>query len=55
MPASPAISSTRIAALDVLRGVAILGILVLNVTGYGLPYAAYDDPSVWGGSSGASR
>jgi uncharacterized protein len=54
MPAATAPVPARIAALDVLRGVAILGILLLNVTGYGLPYVAYDDPSVWGGATGAS-
>src|SRR5690606_28317135 len=37
----------RIGLLDVTRGIAVLGILLLNITGFGLPYA-YDDPTQWG-------
>lgn len=40
----------RIVALDVLRGVAVLGILILNIVGFGLPYA-YEMP-LTGGASG---
>jgi uncharacterized protein len=42
----------RIEAVDVLRGVAILGILLLNVLGWGLPWTAVSNPSAWGGSTG---
>lgn len=48
-PASPAISdaaSARIAALDVVRGVAVLGILAANIIGLGQPMAA----AVWPGA-----
>jgi len=38
--------------LDTTRGIAVLGILLLNITGFGLP-SAYDDPTVWGGDSPA--
>lgn len=41
----------RIGLLDVTRGIAVLGILLMNVTGMGLPYA-YDDPTIWGIESG---
>src|SRR5262245_17025199 len=40
----------RIELLDTTRGVAVLGILLMNITGLGLPYA-YDDPTVWGAES----
>lgn len=40
----------RIGMLDTMRGIAVLGILLLNITGFGLPYA-YDNPTVWGADS----
>jgi uncharacterized protein len=40
----------RIGMLDTMRGIAVLGILMMNITGFGLPNA-YDDPTVWGGDS----
>lgn len=40
--------SPRIVALDFIRGVAILGILLLNISGFGLPSAAYLNPA-WRG------
>ena len=36
--------SLRIEALDVLRGFAVLGILLLNIIGFGLPSSAYFNP-----------
>ncbi|MFE8115522.1 DUF418 domain-containing protein YeiB [Brenneria goodwinii] len=47
MPANPT-SSPRIATLDFARGVAVLGILLLNITAFGLPKAAYLNPA-WQG------
>lgn len=47
---APIAGDDRIQLLDVTRGVAVLGILLMNITGLGLPYA-YDDPTVWGGES----
>lgn len=35
-----------------LRGVALLGILLMNVQNMGLPGAAYDNPQAWGGATG---
>jgi len=35
-------------ATDVLRGTAVLGILLLNIVAMGLPHWAYDDPTVFG-------
>ena len=47
----PTKQKSRINALDVIRGIALLGILLMNINGMGLPYA-YSDPSVSGGSEG---
>lgn len=35
----------RYHALDFIRGCAILGILLLNIVGFGLPSAAYLNPA----------
>lgn len=43
-PAGPTREGQRIVALDVLRGVAILGILPVNVLSFGLPAAVIEDP-----------
>jgi uncharacterized protein len=43
---SPVKQSERIALLDSLRGIAILGILLVNIRGFGLPYPAIIDPAV---------
>ena len=42
----PTLGNARIASLDVLRGVAVLGILLLNVRTFALPAAAYSSPAV---------
>jgi uncharacterized protein len=34
----------RVGSVDVLRGVAVLGILMMNITAFGLPSAAYVNP-----------
>lgn len=50
---APTQKSQRINSIDVLRGVSLLGILLMNITGFGL-YNAYMDPTVNGGSEGWS-
>ena len=45
---SPLTQSERIEALDILRGIAVLGILLMNIVGFGLPWA-YENPTVAGG------
>ena len=52
-PLAPTEREERIGMLDTTRGIAVLGILIMNVTGFGLPQA-YDDPTNWGGSEGAN-
>jgi len=37
--------------IDALRGFAVLGILLMNIVGLGLPFAAYSDPSIIGNQS----
>jgi uncharacterized protein len=49
----PTRSAERIGLLDTTRGVAVLGILLMNITEFGLPNA-YDDPTNWGGADGAN-
>ena len=48
----PVSSGERIQALDITRGIALLGILLLNITGFGLGPSAYWNPAVAGGDSG---
>lgn len=49
--AAPVNQSERIVILDALRGIAILGILLMNIPGFALPDPVIHDPSVlneWG-------
>jgi uncharacterized protein len=45
VPAGP---GRRIVALDGLRGVAVIGILLMNVAAFAMPFAAYDNPAAYG-------
>ena len=49
MGLSEAAPSARIEALDALRGVAVAGIVPLNVIAFAMPAAAYINPRVYGG------
>jgi uncharacterized protein len=42
----------RIESLDVLRGLAVLGILVMNIQSFAMPSAAYDNPATFGNLDG---
>ena len=42
----------RIDSVDTLRGFSLLGILLLNIVSFGLPFAAYMNPAVAGGADG---
>lgn len=48
---NPTQRKARINSLDVIRGIALLGILLMNINGMGLPFS-YSDPTVAGGSDG---
>jgi uncharacterized protein len=52
--AGPALGVERIGAMDVLRGVAVLGILLMNITAFALPFAANFDPTLGGGHTGVN-
>jgi uncharacterized protein len=44
----------RIVPLDVLRGVALLGILLMNIRAFSMVWAAYDNPTAYGDLHGAN-
>ncbi|WP_404333951.1 DUF418 domain-containing protein [Sphingomonas sp. MMS12-HWE2-04] len=49
----PLAPAARLPALDLVRGVAVLGILLLNIVSFAMPQAAYDNPRAYGGWHGA--
>ena len=50
--AKPVATGARIASLDVLRGFALLGILVMNIQLFAMPEAAYQNPTAFGDLTG---
>lgn len=50
--AGPVFQAERHTTLDTLRGFALLGILLMNIVGFGLHVSAYDNPAAAGGSTG---
>ncbi len=48
----PVLAEDRIHSVDALRGFSLLGILLLNIVSFGLPFAAYMSPAVYGGAEG---
>ena len=48
--AGPVSAAERLLSLDTLRGVAVMGILVMNVYAFAMPLAAYYNPLIMGGS-----
>lgn len=51
-PLAPVAAPQRLEAVDILRGFAVLGILVINIEFFGLPEALFFNPSVAGGFEG---
>lgn len=54
MHAAPVDLSERIESLDVLRGFAVLGILIMNIQSFSMIGAAYANPTAYGDLSGAN-
>ncbi|MDR3618474.1 MAG: DUF418 domain-containing protein [Paludisphaera borealis] len=48
---APVKASDRLFSVDALRGFALLGILAMNIVGFGWPGAAYSDPTRAGGGT----
>src|SRR4029078_6636288 len=56
MPQSAPVPETaRVTSIDVLRGVALLGILLMNIQSFSLPGDAYLNPSAYGDLTGINR
>jgi len=51
----PVTEAARIGSLDVLRGFAVLGILVMNIQSFSMIGAAYMNPYAYGDMTGANR
>jgi uncharacterized protein len=45
-------SPSRVQSLDLVRGVAVMGILLLNIIAFAMPEAAYVNPHAYGGAEG---
>ena len=52
--AVPTIPGERLRSLDVLRGFAVLGILIMNIQSFSMISAAYINPTAYGDLSGAN-
>ena len=50
--ASASPSAPRIATLDFVRGIAVMGILTMNIIAFAMPEGAYTNPRAYGGESG---
>ncbi|MEO1021884.1 MAG: DUF418 domain-containing protein [Bacteroidota bacterium] len=50
----PTLEKERIQSLDILRGIAILGILIMNIQGFAMPGAAYLNPTAFGDLTGVN-
>lgn len=49
---APVTKAARVESLDILRGVAVFGILMMNITAFGLLGQSYGNPQVDGGATG---
>lgn len=53
-PFAPLKPTDRIQSLDIMRGIVLLGILIMNINAMGLMDLAYEDPTIAGGAAGWS-
>jgi uncharacterized protein len=51
----PVEKTNRIQSLDLLRGIAILGILIMNIQSFAMPSSAYNNPLAFGDLSGLTK
>lgn len=54
-PSSSSVKVDRLPSLDILRGMAVLGILIMNIQSFSMPSAAYINPSAYGDLTGLNR
>jgi len=52
---SPVPQKDRIVSIDLLRGVAVLGILIMNIQHFSMPAAAYINPTAYGDLAGLNK
>ncbi|MEJ6010584.1 DUF418 domain-containing protein [Novosphingobium aquae] len=52
---APVAKAARVQSLDVLRGISLLGILMMNITAFGLLGQAYSNPLADGGAEGWNK
>lgn len=52
---APAREEHRLPMIDITRGFAVMGILLMNIIAFSMPQAAYINPDAWGGTSVADR
>ncbi len=52
---TPTIETERNQALDILRGFAVLGILIMNIQSFAMPGAAYLNPTAYGNPEGINK
>ena len=45
------VKNNRYLTLDALRGIAVMGILLMNIIAFAMPEAAYVNPAAYGGLS----
>lgn len=51
----PVQASKRIISLDIIRGIAVLGILLMNIQSFSMVNSAYTNPSVFGDLTGLNK
>lgn len=52
---SPIAPWQRIISIDVLRGFAVLGILIMNIQSFSMIFSTYDNPTVYGDLTGINK